>query len=329
MYCKLRYSQRAETVRHHVISAIDIYRISMRQSLSNFLTCALVAISSGCVINSENTNIMPGVDLSQYKSFFVVEEEDDQRKVSDEISYQLASMGYESAVGEESEILDSAEILVRYETEWHWDITTYLFALNIRFQDAASLLPLASGTSTHGSTNRKSTKDMAAEVLTNIFTGNLDTSQNDFYDITIEQMLLIPQRQEVKALPISAEIIGFGTQNASDDAFNEAINTSIQEHGLFESISGEGEYTLTIVLHSLMVERTNIIVFGTVFFHNVNARASWTLTEKANGSILYSSEIVTKCPEGELVGNLTKLTACAIRENIGAGIDKLSELKLD
>jgi hypothetical protein len=274
---------------------------------------------------------MPNVELSVYQSFFVVEEEDDRREVGRTIAGELANMGFDTSIGNISEVSDSIEVLVRYDAKWSWDITFYLLSLNIRFLDASSHAPLATATSEHSSISRKTKKGMTEEVLGNIFNGAENTAENDYFEpVLAENMVIESNTPAAKSLPIAVQSIGYGAQFASDEEFSNALRTSLANHSLFDSLSDDGEYVLTVALNSLETDETHLVVFGTVFFRNVIATATWALANKEHSEILYVSEITTKCPEAELkdAKNVTSMTACAIRENIRSGIARLSDVSL-
>ena len=244
----------------------------------------------------------------------------------------FTTMGQNSLTGPESEVPESAEILVRYQSDWAWDITFYLYTLHIQFVDAHSMMTLATGTSTHSSFSRKSKSRMAEEVLSNIFEGKvIDVDSSLIKSVAATDIRIVPENQIGAALPIDVEVIAHGTQAVSDEAFAEALESSIHDYGLFRSISNAGDYRLVVALHSIEHDETRVYVLGFVVHHNIFATTSWALTDTATGEILYNSEIVTSCPEDELrsMDTIKTMTACAMRANIARGIEELSAIELD
>jgi len=289
-------------------------------------------VISGCAISTEHSSVLPGVDLSQHKVLFVVKDQDDRRNVAEEISERLIELGYQSSVGQESDSPESADIVVRYLATWRWDVVIYLATLNIRFHDPESQMTLASGTSEHRGMHHWTKRKMVEEVLTNIFEGKDDSFRNDYFEeILAEQMVVNPVVTVDTSLPISTEVIGYGSQLSSDKAFDEALTTSLQNHGIFRSISDDGEYRLVVSLHGLITDETHLVVLGYVIFHNVEATATWALIEKATGAVSYNSEIITSCPEEKLDDSkgVSGKAACAIRENIASGIREIGSLQID
>ncbi len=80
-------------------------------------------LGSGCASNSQHAKTMPGVDLSVYQNFFVVEEADDSRNVGEVITDELRNRQLRASVGQISDALGLTEVLVFYDTNWHWDMT--------------------------------------------------------------------------------------------------------------------------------------------------------------------------------------------------------------
>ncbi len=302
-----------------------------RMVAKNFSFVLSALALCGCAINSQDAKIMPGVQLSEYKTFFVIEEDDDKRNVGGSIVDVLADKGFSASIGSPTEIPESTDILVRYDAKWSWDVTFYLLGLNIRFLEAGSLTPLATSTSEHSSITRKTRRGMVEEVLTNIFIGTADSSKNDYNDpVVLEDLLVKPAVPVPESLPIKVDIVGYGVQLADDETFDTALRISLDEHRVFDSISADGNHSLVVALNGLETNETHLVIFGSVIYHNVTAAATWVLKSKDSGEVLFASEITAECPEEELgeSRSVTDKTACAIRENLRSGIGELASLRL-
>ncbi len=86
----------------------------------------------GCASNSQHASIMPGVELASYGNFLVVQEAEDTRGVGQVIADDLLSRDLSASVGAESDGDELTDVLVFYDTKWHWDMTPYLPAQKIK-----------------------------------------------------------------------------------------------------------------------------------------------------------------------------------------------------
>jgi len=300
----------------------------MRSILGLLLIASAALISSGCASNSQHAKIMPGVDLNAYRNFYVVEEAEDNREVGQVIADELLSRNMDVSIGPEAASSELTEVLVYYDSKWHWDMTPYLWSLNIRFQDASSQVPLATATSEHSSLTRKTKRGMVREVLHNIFTGDISIDSKFFAPILAEDLNVhIGEIDRPQA--ITAKVIGYGVQFVSDDEFNAALTTAVERNNVFQTVGEENDYLLTVAVNSLEADYTVLIMPSNS--RNVATTATWTLTQTGSKEAIFTSKIVSVCEEDSMKDYYTvsKMAACSIRENLRAGLRELVALELD
>lgn len=135
-----------------------------------FLAAAALA---GCAINRERASVSPDVDVSQWKTYYVVHFAPDDRGIQEVIAAALRKRGLQATSGSEGDAPKDAQVIVTYEDKWMWDMTMYMIELSIYFREPQTGRLLAMGTSHHTSLSRRSPEEMAAEVLANIFKGGV------------------------------------------------------------------------------------------------------------------------------------------------------------
>lgn len=139
---------------------------------SKFATVILCAsLLTGCV-NIATSKVDPGTDLTSLKTMYVKQIPADKRGVNEIIADKLRSNGVKVKTGVDDPT-SPVDALVTYADKWMWDITMYMFELNIVIRDPKDQMPLASGYSKHGSLTRKSPQEMVDEVIDNIYKGGV------------------------------------------------------------------------------------------------------------------------------------------------------------
>ena len=128
-------------------------------------------ILSGCASQQLKANIPDGVKPSNYNSFYVIHQPNDNRRLDKTISEELKGLGYNATYGEERDIPNKIDAIVRYEDRWQWDITNYLISLTITMRQSDETL-IATGKSFRTSLVRKEPPEMIREILNEIFSKN-------------------------------------------------------------------------------------------------------------------------------------------------------------
>jgi len=129
-----------------------------------------LSLVSGCAINRATATLTPGTDLSQTKTYYVVQVPADERGIQNLIRDNLLKRGFSATAGPEiPQGTYKADAVVTYVDKWMWDITMYMLELTITLRNPATGFPMAIGNSYHTSLTRKSPEEMVNEVVTNIF----------------------------------------------------------------------------------------------------------------------------------------------------------------
>ena len=142
--------------------------------MTNFLKLAAIlglvaSLTTGCAVNRATSNVDPSTNLSALKTMYVKKNpNDDGNNVL--IADKLRSKGVIVTTGTEAPP-SSIDAVVTYVDKWMWDITMYMIELTVTIRDPKTDFPLATGNSFHTSLTRLSPKEMANEVVDNIYKG--------------------------------------------------------------------------------------------------------------------------------------------------------------
>lgn len=129
----------------------------------------LVAMLQGCAVNRDSAAVAPELDTSRLKTIYVVRSTQDERGVYIAIAERLRQMGRTVSTGPATAVPAATDAVLIYQAQWQWDLTMYLLELRVSLREPRTDVLLATATSYHTSATRKSTEEMAAEVLDNIF----------------------------------------------------------------------------------------------------------------------------------------------------------------
>jgi hypothetical protein len=124
---------------------------------------------ASCTLDKQGAKLVKGADISNLRSFYVVQRSGDDHKLDKLIVTHLKSIGYKATSGPRSSRPAAVGALVTYRDSWTWDMSSYMVELDITIRDPKTYYPLAIGNSQHGSLTRLSPEAMVKEVLTNIF----------------------------------------------------------------------------------------------------------------------------------------------------------------
>jgi hypothetical protein len=122
----------------------------------------------GCASQQLQSTIPPGVDINKLSKFYTIHFKNDKRGLHETISNELNSMGFTSSYGEEENIPNDVDAIVRYVDNWQWDITNYMIKITITMRKPDESL-LATATSFRTSLVRKDHHEMIRETLNEIF----------------------------------------------------------------------------------------------------------------------------------------------------------------
>lgn len=280
---------------------------------------------AGCATNSSTANITPGVDLSSYRSFYVVKPADNKRNTNLAIVDYLVESGLDASTGQNDGAPASAQAIVHYQEGWAWDFTMFMQELSIQLADAKTGAPLANANSLHTSVTRKSPNEMISEVFGNVFNGaGVGYSSDHLAPLSVEDMIVDHFEANLEQLPISINVVGQGVYVASDGKFHEALVESVRRSGVFREIAhtADGEYTLIV----------SLLDFSSNFLEtNMSVKASWLLVREEDNKTILQFELSSDYSKSVAVlATLRRHTnfAGAVRENVSTGLERISALDL-
>ena len=130
----------------------------------------VTSLTAGCAVNRATGSVDASANLPALKTMYVKKYPDDNADVNVLIADKLRSKGATVTTGTEAPP-SGVDAVVTYVDKWMWDITMYMLELTVTIRDPKTDFPLATGNSFHTSLTRLSPKEMANEVVDNIYKG--------------------------------------------------------------------------------------------------------------------------------------------------------------
>ena len=137
-----------------------------RRALALALLGALAV--AGCSTDRSSA-VLPGVDLSRYRSAFVTCQPKDGAGICDYIARDLRERGWQVTTSAEPLKPREADVLVDYEDRWSWDVSVYLLTLRIDLRAPQTNLLLATSRVYRTSLARGTPASMTREALDSVF----------------------------------------------------------------------------------------------------------------------------------------------------------------
>lgn len=128
----------------------------------------VTSLITGCAVNRATGNVDSTTNLSALKTLYVKKYSDDNADTNVLIVDRLRSKGVNVTTGAGA-APSGVDAVVTYVDKWMWDITMYMLELTVTIRDPKTDFPMASGNSFHTSLTRLSSKEMANEVVDNIY----------------------------------------------------------------------------------------------------------------------------------------------------------------
>lgn len=136
------------------------------------LLATLACLNLTSCASQLKADVASGVVLASDDQYYVVRRFGDEHGVGELIRDSLRRRGRAAECGEETEMPDGTDILVRYQDEWQWDLSWFLLSLEVRFLDPVTAAVMASATNQRSSLARKPKEVMVEESLEAIFEKN-------------------------------------------------------------------------------------------------------------------------------------------------------------
>jgi hypothetical protein len=130
----------------------------------------VTVITTGCAVNRATGSVDPSTNLSALKTMYVKKIPADDGGTNLLIADRLRTKGVTVTTGTEAPP-SNVDAVVTYIDKWMWDMTMYMLELTVIIRDPKTDFPLATGNSYHTSLTRLSPREMANEVVDNIYKG--------------------------------------------------------------------------------------------------------------------------------------------------------------
>ena len=138
----------------------------MKPLLFLSLVCGLVL--TGCA--TETSHKLPNVDLTKYKTAFVVHLLADGHQTDELIGADLRERGFTVAVGPLTMLPDNTDLLVEYRDNWAWDFKNYMIGIDVQVKETKTDRVLATASIDKPSmVMGESPKQLVHNVLSTIF----------------------------------------------------------------------------------------------------------------------------------------------------------------
>lgn len=141
----------------------------MRSLRKNILLLVLLFLTTSCAVVDIYSVKVPGSDLDEVNTFYVIRHDKDTRNLDITIAEELNKLGFNATSGFIDEKPDNVDAVVTYHDRWIWDLSLYLLQLEIQIRDSETNFPLIKGESFRTSMARKSPAVMAQEIFESMF----------------------------------------------------------------------------------------------------------------------------------------------------------------
>jgi hypothetical protein len=129
----------------------------------------LPILLSSCVQTTLETEHAPGASLRGKRLFYVERHPDEDWGFHQTIADEITMMGYKASAGEPNQGPAGVDAIVTYVDKWHWDVSPYMFSLDLRILDPKTRSLLVKTRNVRPSLVRRNPKQMAQENLRSTF----------------------------------------------------------------------------------------------------------------------------------------------------------------
>lgn len=303
----------------------------------------------GCAHDRATASLTPGTDISKAKSFYVVKDSEDGRRLDELIKSNLVKRGYQATNGPAMKLPYKSDAVLTYVDKWFWDITMVMSELTITLRNPNSGFPMAVGNFLQTSLNRKSPEEVIDVVLTSIFseTNNKHSDVRGREEVKSNANRLEPTAYEGMVPPVvetvkkhsqtvNITVTGgkepdpeiFDRSEISDASLAQALVETITKSQIFSRVAqGSGsDYHLAVHIFSMEQPKAGLSF-------TVSMEIGWTLKRTGTDTIVWQESIKSQhtVTVGEaFVGDTRRRLAAegAVRNNIAQGLSKISKLNL-
>jgi len=124
---------------------------------------ALSLLFTSCT--SLKTQRSPGASLEGKRLFYVERHPEEDWGFHQMIADEMCMMGHTATAGEPNLAPASADAIVTYDDKWSWDLSPWMYGLDLRILDARTRTLIVKTSNRRGSLFRRNPKQMAQETL--------------------------------------------------------------------------------------------------------------------------------------------------------------------
>ena len=127
-----------------------------------FLLVSCATVDIGGYIASD-------VNLSKQSNYYIVFSSRDEHALHELLRENMALRGYSVSSGFEDRMPEDTDYMLKYGSQWQWDITWYLLNLDVKVYHPDTKLLAASAHSQRTSLVRKPPEEVVVEALDQLF----------------------------------------------------------------------------------------------------------------------------------------------------------------
>jgi hypothetical protein len=120
-------------------------------------------ILSSCT--SLKTELTPGASLAGKNLFYVERHPEEDWGFHQMIADEMCMMGHTASAGEPHQGPAGIDAIVTYDDKWSWDLSPWMYGLDLRVLDAKTRSLIVKTSNRRGSLFRRNPKQMAQETL--------------------------------------------------------------------------------------------------------------------------------------------------------------------
>ncbi len=144
---------------------------AVKRLLGITIVLAVTWTQNACVHESAR-QISPSsssAKIAAMRNFYVRQHARDDHNLAADISGELQKSGLRASVGTAKSAPRPVDAVVTYEDRWMWDITMYMWSLDVQLREPGSDVVLATSKTVRSSLVRRSQKEMVQETVAKIF----------------------------------------------------------------------------------------------------------------------------------------------------------------
>lgn len=133
------------------------------------LVLVLPLLLASCVTSLKSERAPGASSIVGKKLFYVERHPEEKWGFHQTIADEMSMMGYKAAAGEPHQAPAGTDAIVTYDDKWYWDLSPYMYQLDLRILDPKDRSLLVKTVNLRTSLARRNPKQMAQEALRETF----------------------------------------------------------------------------------------------------------------------------------------------------------------